>query len=318
MSASFDQVSSLEAVTEQKPTYLAIGTFDGVHLGHQQLLQSMVAAARKAGARAAALTFFPHPLTVIRGKAGRFYLCTLEERVRLLGQQGLDLVVTHPFDEEVRQTRAADFVEGLCQYLGLRELWGGTFALGYNREGDMPFLQRLGQEKGFTVQPFPALVSWQDQPVSSSRVRQALRDGQMANVTGCLGRLFQVTGTVIQGDGRGKSIGVPTANLAVWDEHLLPANGVYAAVASLGGQLYGAATNVGYRPTVNGHDLNVEAHLLDFDGDIYGQELSLRFIRHIRPEQKFSGLDALVAQIQRDIVQVRQIVQPYLPVKNGS
>lgn len=318
MSSSFEQVASLKAVDEQKPTFLAIGTFDGVHRGHQQLLQSMVAAAREAGARTAALTFFPHPRTVISGRTGRFYLCTLEERVRLLGQQGLDLVITHPFDEEVRQTRAADFVESLCQYLGLSQLWGGTFGLGYNREGDLTFLRNLGQEKGFSVQSFPAMVTWQDEPVSSSRVRQLLREGDMADVTGCLGRLFRVTGTVIHGDGRGKTIGVPTANLQVWEEQILPANGVYAAVATLKGKQYGAATNVGIRPTVNGHDLNVEAHLLDFAGDIYGQELSLRFIRHIRPEQKFSGLNELVAQIQRDIAQVQQIVQPYLAVTNET
>ncbi len=302
-------VSHLTEVIEKRPTFLAIGVFDGVHRGHQQLLQQMAAAARAENARPAVLTFFPHPMTVIHGRAGRLYLCTLEERVALLAQQGVELVITHPFNEEVRQTRAIDFVHQLCHQLALRQLWGSSFGLGYNREGDLEFLRRVGPEKGFTVHHFNEIVTWEGEPVSSSRVRQALERGALAETTGCLGRPYRLTGTVVKGDGRGRTIGVPTANLSVWEEQILPANGVYAAYAWVGGERYAAATNVGVRPTVDGHQLVVEAHLLAFDRDIYGEPVSLDFVARIRDEQKFPGLEALIAQIRADIGRVNELLQ---------
>lgn len=306
MSNSFERVASLAEVAERRPTYLAIGVFDGVHLGHQRLLHSMVAAARESGARPAVLTFHPHPSAVIQNARGRIYLCSLEERVTLLGQLGVDLVIIHPFNQEVRQTRAADFVDQLCRALDLSELWGASFGLGYNREGDLQFLQQLGQEKGFRVHQFESVVTWHGGRVSSSRIRRALDSGDIQEVTGCLGRPYRIGGTVIAGDGRGKALGFPTANIQVWEQLLLPANGVYASYAWLEGRRYAAAANIGIRPTVDGHSLTVEAHLLDFDGRIYGQELTLDIIDRIRDERKFNGLDALVAQIQADVATVRQ------------
>jgi riboflavin kinase / FMN adenylyltransferase len=301
-------VSDLTAVRPDQPTFLAIGAFDGVHRGHQFLLQQLVAAARAAGARAAALTFFPHPAVVIQGRQDRFYLTPPEERANLLAAQGLDLVITHTFNERLRQTRAAEFVDQLCRHLQLWQLWGGNFALGYKREGDIPFLRELGKEKDFTVEVVPNMVTWQGELVSSSRIRQALAAGDINAVTGCLGRPYRVTGTVIPGNQRGHTIGVPTANLKTWDEQLLPVNGVYATHAWLGEQRFTAATNIGIRPTVDGVNLTVEAHLLEFDGDLYGRELSLDFIGRIRDEQKFASLDELTAQIRTDIQQVRQLV----------
>jgi riboflavin kinase/FMN adenylyltransferase len=298
-------VTNLESVEEVNPTFLAIGVFDGVHLGHQRLLQNMAASAREAGAQAAVLTFFPHPSAVIHSRQGRIYLSTLQERITLLANQGLDMVITQSFDDQVRQTPAADFVSRLCRHLDLNQLWGGAFTLGFNREGDLPFLEKMGLEEGFTVHQVETMVQWDGQRVSSSRVRQALTTGRINEVNGCLGHCYSLTGTVIHGDGRGGPLGIPTANLLVWEELLLPANGVYATYAWLNDQKYRAATNVGFRPTVNGHSLNVEAHLLDFDGDIYGQELTLEFISRIRDEQKFPGLEALVGQIHVDIATVR-------------
>ena len=149
------------------------------------------------------------------------------------------------------------------------------------------------------------MVEWEGQRVSSSRVRQALTAGKINEVNGCLGHRYKLTGTVIHGDGRGGPLGIPTANLLVWEELLLPANGVYAAYALLNDQKYRAATNIGIRPTVDGHSLNVEAHLLDFAGDIYGQDLTLEFVSRVRDEKKFSGLEALVSQIHVDIATVR-------------
>jgi riboflavin kinase / FMN adenylyltransferase len=307
-SHSFNHVTDLAQAEPDRPTFLAIGAFDGVHKGHQHLLQSMVAAARRAGARAAALTFFPHPAVVIQGRQGRYYLTSPEERVRLLAAQDLDLVVTLPFNEQVRQTRAAAFVELLRHHLDMRQLWGGNFALGYQREGDVPFLRRLGQEQGFTVEVVEAMTTWQGEVVSSSRVRRSLAAGDMADVTGCLGRPYRLSGTVVRGSRRGHTIGIPTANLNVWPEQLLPASGVYATYAWIGEHRLAAATNVGVRPTVDGSQLTVEAHLLDYDADLYHQTLILDFIRHIREEQKFAGLEALLAQIRRDVDLVRQIL----------
>jgi riboflavin kinase / FMN adenylyltransferase len=310
MSHSFSHVTSLAEVRPDQPTFLAIGAFDGVHKGHQHLLQGLVAAARRAGARAAALTFFPHPAVVIQGRQGRYYLTTPEERVRLLAAQGLDLVLTLPFDEQVRQTRAADFIALLRRHLDMRQLWGGNFALGYQREGDIPFLRRLGQEQGFTVEVVEAMVTWQGNVVSSSRVRRSLGAGDIEDVTGCLGRPYRLSGTVVKGSRRGHTIGIPTANLDVWAEQLLPAHGVYATYAWVGDRRLPAATNVGLRPTVDGSRLTVEAHLLDFNADLYHQTVVLDFVARLRAEQKFAGLDALLTQIQQDVRQARQILEP--------
>jgi riboflavin kinase/FMN adenylyltransferase len=237
---------------------------------------------------------------------GPYYLTTLEDRVALLAAQGIDLVVTLPFDEEVRHTRAADFVDQMLRHLNMRQLWGGNFAFGYKREGDVPFLRQLGQEKGFTVELVKEMVQLGDGLVSSSRIRTGLAGGDVVDVAGCLARPYHVRGIVVMGDQRGRTIGFPTANLAVWAELLLPANGVYATYAWVGSQRYIAATNIGVRPTIDGGSVTVEAHLLDFNGDLYGQELKLEFINHIRPEMKFASLDALKAQIQADVQVIRQ------------
>lgn len=301
----FIRVDHLTEIQHQEPTYLAIGAFDGVHLGHQEVLRQMVAAARADGVRTAVLTFFPHPARFLRQASGPYYLMTLTDRVQFLASLGLDLIITHPFNDEVRQTRATVFVEQLIRYLDMRQLWGGDFAFGYQREGDVPFLRRLGAERGFTVELVRSMVAVSGEQVSSSRVRHGLLAGDVADAAACLGRPFHVGGEVVYGDQRGRTIGFPTANLAVWDELLLPANGVYATYAWAGERRYLAATNVGVRPTVNGGHVTVEAHLLDFSGDLYGQTLRLEFIERIRPEKRFSGLPELQAQIQADVEAIR-------------
>jgi riboflavin kinase/FMN adenylyltransferase len=303
---TFTRANHMSAVIEKEPTYVAIGSFDGVHLGHQQVLKKMVAAATEAGARSAVLTFFPHPMRLLLDIRGRYYLSTLSERVTLLAELGIDLIITQPFDEEVRRTRAADFVEQLCRYLGMRQLWGGNFAIGYQKEGDITLLRRLGQEKGYTVHLVNGMVEWGGELVSSSRVRRSLENGNVADVAGCLGRPYCVSGTVVKADQRGRTIGFPTANLKEWDEQLLPANGVYGGYAWVGTQRYLAATNVGVRPTVNGSNVTVESHLLDFDGDLYGREIRVEFVHRIRAEKKFASLEALQDQIRADVSETRK------------
>ncbi|MCP4420977.1 MAG: bifunctional riboflavin kinase/FAD synthetase [Chloroflexi bacterium] len=306
MTYSFTHVEQLYEVTERHPTFVAVGSFDGVHRGHQAVLQTMLAAAQEVGARTAVLTFFPHPKRVLQQLTEPYYLSTLAERVESMANQGIDLVITHPFNSEVRKTRAATFVEQLCHYLDMRQLWGGNFALGYQREGDILFLRHLGAEKGYSVEQVEGMVAWKDERVSSTRIRRSLLEGNLEAVQGCLGRPYQISGIVIKGKQLGRTIGFPTANIDFWVEQLLPANGVYATYAWLNGRRHLAATNVGVRPTVNGQKIAVEAHLLDFDEDIYGRTLRLEMIERIRPETKFSGLDALKTQIQADVDQVRQ------------
>jgi riboflavin kinase/FMN adenylyltransferase len=220
----------------------------------------------------------------------------------------MDLVVAHPFNAAVKEMRAAEFVDRLCEHLQMRQLWGTRLALGRNREGNADTLRELGVSRGYTVHQLSGLVQWQGEPVSSSRIRHSLRAGEMTEVNGCLGRPYLLRGTVIRGDQRGRTIGFPTANIDHWPEQLLPANGVYATFAWLGDKRYRAATNVGVRPTIADAHLSVEAHLLDFDADIYGAELALEFIQHIRMEQKFAGLPALQAQIERDVTAVRTVL----------
>ncbi len=302
------RINTLPEVNERKPTFVAIGSFDGVHRGHQLVLQSMVAAAKKQGARTAVLTFFPHPKRVLQNLTGPYYLTTLDDRVAQLAEQGIDIIITHDFNDVVRRTRAADFVDQLQRHLDMRQLWGGDFSFGYKREGDVPFLRQLGQEKGFTVELVQGMVELADGVVSSSRVRASLTEGDVADVADCLGRPYHVRGLIVMGDQRGRTIGFPTANLAAWDEQLRPANGVYATYAWIGGQRHMAATNVGVRPTINGGNVTIEAHILDFDRDIYNQPMRLEFIQRIRPEQKFAGLDALQAQIQADVAEVRIVL----------
>jgi len=302
---------SLSDVGERRPTFLAIGVFDGVHLGHQRILRAMIAAARTAGARPAVMTFDPHPATVISGRSGRFYLTSLADRVRLLSEIGFDLVIVQKFDQETRSITALDFVTSLDDYLWLSSLWGANFSLGYQRQGDLPFLTEIGERMGFEVHHFQELVNWSGEPVSSSRIRRSLDGGDLAGASACLGRPYALSGVVIRGDARGRELGFPTANLDIWDQLRLPATGVYGGRAIVSGSYYRAAINVGYRPTVSGKDLTVEAHLPGFDEDIYGQRITIEFHQRIRSEQRFASLNELKAQIAADVAIVESMTGIY-------
>lgn len=306
MTRKIVKVDTLADIKDRQPTYLALGSFDGVHRGHQAILRSMAAAAEEAGVRSAVITFFPHPKRVLLNLPERYYINSLDERLALIADQGVDLVIAHPFNEQVRNIRAVAFVDQLLERLDMRQIWGGNFSFGYKKEGDKELLQRLGPQKGFSLQLVNTMEKWDGELVSSSRVRESLVAGDMVDVNGCLGRPYALSGIVVKGDQRGRTIGFPTANLALWDELLLPANGVYATFVTVNGDIYMGATNVGVRPTINGGKRVVEAHLLDFDGNLYGQTIKVSFIKRIRSEQKFSGLPELKAQIKADVLQVRE------------
>jgi riboflavin kinase/FMN adenylyltransferase len=226
---------------------------------------------------------------------------------------GLDALVIFPFTPEVVHTPAASFVDDLIRHLHLAELWvGPDFTLGHDQEGDIPYLQRFGAERGFKVRTIEPVV-WRGEIVRSSRVRQALQRGDVEEASGCLGRSYRLSGVVIRGRGLGRHIGVPTANISPPPNRLVPASGVYACWAHTErwGE-YAAAVNIGTRPTFaaqpNAQGLTVEAHLLDFDRDLYDQVLGLDFVARLRDERAYPTLNALVAQLRQDVGQARSLL----------
>lgn len=302
-------LQSLEGIQFQD-TWLTIGTFDGVHRGHQEIVQRLVSKAHADGAQAVVLTFYPHPAVVIGKRNNPSYLTTPEERAEILGDLGVDVVITFPFTPPVSRLSAGDFISLLKSHIGMKQLIvGPDFALGHNRVGNIQYLSQAGVDLGFEVTTVTP-VEIDGQVVSSSRIRAALQEGNIQQVNHLLGRPYFVKGQVVPGDGRGHTIGIPTANLSMWFERALPKSGVYVTQGIVNGNTYGAVTNIGTRPTFTSANerVQVEAHLLDFQDQIYGLEVQLNFIRHLRDEQRFSGIDALVEQIKQDILQARGIL----------
>ncbi len=292
---------------------LTIGNFDGVHKGHQALIEQLVAAAQETGRTAGALTFTPHPLQVLRPHTPLAYLTTLDERLTLLESLGLDFVVIYSFTKDTARMTAAAFMQALVDHLGLRRLWvGPDFALGRNREGNIERLRQLGAGMGFTVEVIqPIQIAGRE--VRSGHIRRILADGNVDLARQMLGRPYWLEGKVIRGAGRGRSIGLPTANLEVPPERLIPAHGVYATWCHVDGRRLPAATNIGVRPTFdNGHP-TVEAHILDFQGDLYEATVRLEFVLRLRPERRFAHVDDLIAQVQQDIANTRRALAPEPP-----
>jgi riboflavin kinase/FMN adenylyltransferase len=292
-------------------TWLTIGSFDGVHKGHQAILHKLVAGAHAANAPAVALTFHPHPSIVLRGRSGPFYLTSPDERAELLGELGVDRVITLTFDQALASLTAHEFVQILYDHLGLRHLYvGHDFALGRGRQGDLPFLQNLGKEMGFTVNVMRP-IRLGGLVVSSSRIRSALAEGDVRLARDLLGRRYQVNGEVVPGDGRGRTIGIHTANLDIPPQRCLPKSGVYACLASVGGRVWRAVANIGVRPTFENQAAlpRLEAHLLDFAGDLYGKDLQVAFAARLRDEQRFPNVEALVAQIRADILKAKKLLR---------
>ncbi len=299
----------LEQVDLARPSHVTVGAFDGIHRGHQHLIGSMTEAAHEAGRAAVVVTFDPHP-GVVLGRSPVASLSTLDERAVLLERLGVDLLAILRFTPEVAGTPAARFVAAMQRYLGLTELWvGHDFALGHRREGNVTRLREMGEEMGFAVRVVEPFLL-RGKPVSSTRIRAALTAGDIDEANECLGRPYRLAGTVIHGRGLGRTLGVPTANLEPPQGRLVPANGVYACRAEVeGGEVWPAVTNVGVRPTIAAKGLTVEAHLLGFEGDLYGQRLALDFIAWLRDEEIFPSLNALVEQVRRDIEQARRILE---------
>lgn len=300
---------SLDDIALQN-SWLTIGVFDGVHRGHQEILSNLTADAHQNDAPAVVLTFWPHPAVVLGKRHDLKCLTTPEERANLLGDLGVDAVITQPFTPDFANLSAFDFMRRVSRRLGLRSLWiGYDFALGRNREGDLERLTEIGQELGYDVQTIGPVKNGED-VLSSSLIRQRIRSGEVAHAAENLGRFYNLSGPVIHGDGRGRKINIPTANIDYPKDKVIPVNGVYATWAWVGGQRYPAASNIGINPTFtpDKQTPNVEAHLLDFDRDLYGQEVKLEFVEYLREELRFNSVEALLEQIYADIGKTREIL----------
>lgn len=289
--------------------WLTIGSFDGVHIGHQSVIRAMVAGAHAAGASAVAITFHPHPAIFFKKVNTPFYLTSPEERAILLGSLGVDHVITLPFDQSLANLTAEEFSKQLVSYLGLQQLWiGFNFKLGRNREGTPERLAEIGQQLGFqvvTMSPFQKDC----QNISSSLVRQTLLQGDVTQTAQFLGRPYRLTGVIVQGDKRGRELGVPTANLNIWSERILPKPGVYATFATVENRSLFSVTNIGFRPTFGeSNPLQVETHILDFNEMIYQKELTLDFIQLLRNERRFASKEDLIHQLNGDIENARKVL----------
>jgi riboflavin kinase/FMN adenylyltransferase len=292
-----------------KGVVATIGNFDGLHVGQRALLERVNERAAALGASTAVITFEPHPLRILRPEHAPLRLTTLEQKTALLSETGVDAMVLLEFDERLAAVSAADFIDDfLVRRMAVEEVHvGSRFSFGRGREGSLELLIEHGARAGFVAHGMSE-VSHSGGPVSSSRIRAAVADGEVAEAAEMLGRPFAVVGEVGGGEARGRSLGWPTANLAVENE-LFPGNGVYVTDAVVDGEedCRPSVTNVGVRPTFeDGRIRTVESHLLDFDGDLYGRRLELRFRQRLRGERRFDSVAGLVAQIEADVRRTRE------------
>jgi riboflavin kinase/FMN adenylyltransferase len=300
----------LTRYAQDRPTLLTVGVFDGVHRGHQSLMNTLTAEALNRELVPGVVTFSPHPQTVFHPDSPVPLLSSVEERIALIRAAGIDLVVLLTFTREMGRYTSVDFVGLLMRYLRLRGLvLGPDASLGRDREGTVRRLQEAGKTMGFTVADIP-FNTVDGEVVSSTAIRGALAAGDLDRANRMLGRYYSLSGTVVSTSRRSTSIGFPfpTANLDATPQRALPANGVYATIAHTRGSRYQSVTNIGSRPTFGDTERVVETHILDFSGDIYGSTLQVEFVARIRDERPFENPEALVAQIRRDIDTTQRIL----------
>ena len=294
---------------------LSIGVFDGVHRGHQGLLSEMVNEAESSDLTPAVATFDPHPLQILSPDRAPKMLTSIPHRLELLQRLGMGVVGVMPFPEiremDADQFAATVLVDRLRTKL---VVVGENFQFGKGGRGTPDTLRRAGEEHGFAVKVMSLLRNGSpgagsDQAITSSRVRRCVALGSTGAASALLGRPFELRGRVIEGDRRGRELGIPTANLVIPSHMSIPVNGIYAAWVDVDGQAYPAAINIGVRPTFGEGELLTEAHLLDFSGNLYGKEIKLRFVQdRIRPELAYASVDALMVQVTKDIEDVRRIL----------
>ncbi len=305
---SFRQL--LASAAPSRETVVTIGVFDGVHEGHRHLLRQLV---NLAGGHyiPTVVTFLNRPITVLRPGTEPSYLTTPEQRIELIKRQGIELVVCLEFTRELSQVTAADFSESLAVSLKMKGLvMGPDSCLGKDRQGDFDFMKQQGERLGFWVQSVEPLEI-EGQPVKSRRIRSALVDGDVSVCPELLGRNHSLSGVVVLGDQRGRTLGFPTANIDVDSKLLLPGDGIYATWAIIDGKRHQSATSIGVRPTFDLTQRLVEVFVMDFDADLYGKTVGVEFVKKVRDQEKFDDLDALVKQINQDVDDCRQVLNKH-------
>jgi riboflavin kinase/FMN adenylyltransferase len=297
---------------EFRDAYVTIGNFDGVHLGHIPILKKLIDEAHMESRKALVITFDPHPKRVLHPHIKPFYLITsLEEKIKLLEDAGIDGLILIPFDLEFSKTTAEAFVNQiLWDKLHIRKIFiGHDYTFGKNKAGNEAFLFSRGKKLGFDVDVVHA-VKLGDETVSSTRLRYAILNGNVKMASRLLGRPYNISGTVVPGKHRGSTLGIPTANIKPHKE-LLPYQGVYAVIVNLGEGRHQGVLNIGFNPTFSDNELSVEVFLFDFTGNIYGEKLDIFFIERMRDEIKFDKPEQLIEQIKKDIDQAKTILKPY-------
>ncbi|MDX9922528.1 MAG: bifunctional riboflavin kinase/FAD synthetase [Syntrophales bacterium] len=293
---------------EMRNSIVTIGNFDGVHRGHRLIFKTMIEEARPLGDPTVVITFDPHPKKVIHPERRPFFLLTpLEEKLGLIESCGVDAVLVIGFDQDFAETTAHDFVNSiLWEGLHLKKLFiGYDYSFGKGRVGNAAFLKEQGKRLGFAVHQVEA-VSVGDTVVSSTNIRLSILDGDVRLVSRMLGRYYDVRGTVVKGYRRGTGMGFPTANIA--SEKVIPRVGVYVIYAVIDHRRYEGVLNIGFNPTFGDNQLSIEGHLFDFQGDIYGKDVTILFVERLRDEMKFPGPTELAEQISRDILRGKEIL----------
>jgi riboflavin kinase / FMN adenylyltransferase len=292
-----------------KNAWLTIGVFDGVHRGHREIIRRLTTDAHADNAPAVLLTFEPHPASVLTGRNIKC-LTSPEERAELLGSLGVDIVITQRFTTELSTVPAQDYMSHLKEKLDFKHLLiGYDFALGKGREGNASRLTEIGRELNYSVEVIKA-VSDESGVISSTEIRKLIATGNVIEASKLLGYNYRLSGPVIHGDGRGHRINIPTANIDYPKQKVIPSNGIYVCWATIGVDKFMAATNIGFNPTFTPEKKipSLEAHLLDFDHDIYDKEVKLEFVSRLRDELKFNSVESLLEQIHDDINRTRQML----------
>lgn len=302
------QWDELAQVSPERDTAITVGVFDGVHLGHRHLVEHLRQQAQAMDCLAGIVTFRQHPQQVL-AQSEVSYLITLDERIALLQELGIDFVVPLSFTRDLAQTSAREFALALQRYLRMKSLIiGPDFALGRGREGNAAVLFDLGREMGFSVHVVPPKVL-DEEIISSTAIRQALAQGDLVKVQRMLGRPYTLWGPVVHGAERGRTLGFPTANLDVNSNRRLPADGVYVTRAYVDDEEYPSVTNIGVRPTFGQQDRTIEVYLLDTDMKLYGQEVRIEVLERLRGEQRFASAQELTAQMEKDVLRAREILR---------
>ena len=300
--------NELSSAGIDRESLLAIGVFDGVHVGHRHLIEELTDKASSTGKLAGVVTFRTHPAEFLNSYSNIQYLTSLGQRIKLLEDIGVDFVVPVVFDQEFSELRAKDFIVLLQRQLKMTGIViGEDFAMGHKREGDTKTLVNMGKHMGFSVDVVDLLAN-SDSLITSTVIRKMIGMGKVEEASMFLGRNFVLEGKVVRGAGRGSGLGFPTANIETEKKMLLPGDGIYATWVDFDNKRYMASTSIGIRPTFDETERTIEAHLLDFSADIYGQLIRLEFIKLLRDEEKYDTVDELLVQIAKDVEITRSIM----------